>query len=112
MNRLRSKAGETLVEVLCAVLVAGMGVAALAGLLSAAARLDREAAQASSKLYSCVNGAENPEAAVADGYPTEAAGMVPVAVEDGEAVNLPVRFYGWEDQVVSYRREDREADAP
>lgn len=100
MRKLRSKAGETLTEVLCAVLVTGLAVALLAGMMDAAARLDRKTARTVSNLYSCVTKAEDP-ASTESTYPTDVTGTVPVSV-DGREDNLKVTFYGHEDEVAAY----------
>jgi len=97
MKKLRTKAGETLMETLCAVLVTGLAVALLAGMFSASSRLSKKAAQAAAELYDTVSGAERAADTAEDGH---------VTVEiDGTEVTLPVKFYGEADQAVSYRRE-------
>lgn len=101
MRKLRNKAGETLAEVLCAVLVTGLAVALLAGMMDASVSLDQKTARTVSELYSSVAKAEDPGSTVST-YPTEETGTVPVEVE-GEAVNLEVTFYGHKDQVTGYR---------
>lgn len=111
MRKLRSKAGETLTEVLCAVLVTGLGVALLAGMMDAAASLDRKTAQTVSKLYSCVTKAEDPASSEST-YPTEESGTVPVKIGDGDPVNLKVTFYGHKEQVTAYHGTEPEASAP
>ena len=60
MRKLRRKRGETLVETLCAVLVAALGVALLAAMVDGAARLDRKTDRVSSEMYQTVSNAENP----------------------------------------------------
>lgn len=110
MRKLRSKAGETLAEILCAILVTGLGVALLAGMTDAASRLDRKTAWTVSKLYSCVTKAENPASSEST-YPTEESGTVPVSVE-GNAMDIQVTFYGRKDQVTAYRGTEPEASTP
>ncbi len=111
MRKLRSRAGETLAEILCAILVTGLGVALLAGMTDAAARLERKAAQTASNLYSCVTKAEDPASSEST-YPTEESGTVPVELAGGATVNLKVTFYGRKDQVTAYRGTEPEATAP
>ncbi len=111
MGKLRSKAGETLAEILCAILVTGLGVAFLAGMIEAASRLDRKAARTASNLYSCVTKAEDPASAVST-YPTAESGTVPVEMAGGATVNMKVTFYGHKDQVTAYRGTEPEATAP
>lgn len=95
MRKLRNQRGETLSETLCAILVVGLAVALLAGLISAASRLDRKAAQANAALYQAVSQAEG---AADSGTP----GQITVTV-NGVETSMNVTFYGNKDQAVSYR---------
>lgn len=95
MRKLRNRRGETLSETLCAILVVGLAVALLAGLISAASRLDRKAAQADAALYQAVSQAEG---AAGSGTP----GQITVAIGTGTKT-VDVTFYGNKDQAVSYR---------
>ena len=95
MRKLRNRRGETLSETLCAILVVGLAVALLAGLISAASRLDRKAAQANAALYQAVSQAEG----AAD---SGTSGQITVTV-NGVEKPINVTFYGNKDQAVSYR---------
>ena len=95
MRKLRNRRGETLSETLCAILVVGLAVALLAGLISAASRLDRKAAQADAALYQAVSQAEG---AAGSG----ASGQITVTIGTGTKT-VDVTFYGNKDQAVSYR---------
>ncbi len=95
MSKLREKKGETLTETLCAVLVAGIAVALLAGFISASSRLNQKAAGKMAELVEAVSQAETAGSALGDGVLT-------VEV-DGAEVQLPVSFYGKSDWAVAYR---------
>lgn len=95
MSKLRQKKGETLTETLCAVLVAGIAVALLAGFISASSRLNQKAVGKMAELVEAVSQAETAENALGDGVLT-------VEV-DGEEVQLPVSFYGKPEWAAAYR---------
>lgn len=95
MSKLRQKNGETLTETLCAVLVAGIAVALLAGFISASSRLNQSASGKMAELVQAVSQAETAGNALGDGVLT-------VEV-DGVEVQLPVSFYGKSEWAVAYR---------
>lgn len=99
MKKLQNRRGETLVETLCAVLVVGLAVALLAAMVSASSRLDRKAGQEAGALYGAVSDAEATEGTSADGNVTVIIGEA----EGQPGVEVPVTFYGDQDQAVSYR---------
>jgi len=105
MRKRPSKAGETLTETLCAVLVTGLAVALLAAMISAASRLDRRTAQTAAELYGSVSRAEDPASETVGG------GTVTVEIE-GDSHSLEVKFFGNQDQAVSYRAAEPEASTP
>lgn len=96
MKRLRAKLcarrGETLTEVLCALLVAAMCSLLLATMLSAAARLNKGAHSADEAAYAALSAAEE-RAGTGEGGS--------VAVQSGGfRVSFPVTVYG--DSLTSY----------
>lgn len=104
MRKLLNRRGETLSETLCAILVVGLAVALLAGLISAASRLDRKAAQADAALYQAVSQAEG---AADSGTP----GQITVTIGTGTKT-VTVTFYGDKEQAVSYRTASPTEDTP
>lgn len=106
MNALRAKLsarrGETIAEVLAAILVAGLAVALLVGMISAASRLNASARRADEALYQ--------ELAAAEGRktPALAAGQVTLTIGDKD-YDLPVSVYGTEDGLTAYGKA---ADTP
>lgn len=97
MRKRRSKAGETLTETLCAVLVTGLAVALLAAMISASSRLDLKTDRTAAELYECVSQAESQTSG------TKENGTVSVEVAGESRPPLDVTFYGIAEQAVSYR---------
>lgn len=103
MGKLQNRRGETLVETLIAVLVLALAVALLAGMTSAAVRLDRKTDQATAELYEAFSAAEQ--------QTTPIPGSVTVKIGESER-SANVNFYGDADQVVSYRAESGGGSTP
>ena len=87
--KLRSSRGETLVEVLAAVLVATLSVGLLMGGVAASAGINRQADRSDEAFYETLTAAESRTG-------TSASGNVLMA-EGAESISLPVLVYGGED---------------
>lgn len=111
-QKLHSPRGETLVEVLAAVLVCSLAVLLLVSYATAAARIDKDTQEGDEAYYAALNAAEahagvtaedsaDPEAAPLTGTP--APGTVTVTNKDDptKTTSLPVLYYGG-DGVYSY----------
>lgn len=57
-KKLRSARGETLIEVLCAILVGSLSVALLFSMVAASGKMDRNAREADKNFIASLNGAE------------------------------------------------------
>lgn len=96
MEKLRSHKGETLVEVLVSILVAGLSVLLLAGMISTASRFNGAARRADGRLY------EELSAAEAQG-PDSALGRAgAVLTVGGVRDTISVTVYGLPDGLCSY----------
>lgn len=101
VKKLRNVRGESLVEVLAAVLVCTLSVLLLASGAMAAARMNRAARDHDGSYYAALNYAESrgasapdPDAAPASA-PTATAGTVTVAEKSGTgSVSVSVLYYG------------------
>lgn len=99
MNRLRAKLkksqGESLVEVLAAILVATLSVALLLGGVVISTQLGRQADQADQAFYQALSAAENRQVPLT---PMDGIAASPqVTITNGsDSVELPVQVYGGE----------------
>ena len=93
-RKLKSRRGETLVESLCAVLIASLSAALLAGMVTAASNMNISARENDAKLYSSISDAETFAGDARTGEITVTVGS--------KTTDAAVQVYG---QVVSsYRR--------
>lgn len=94
-RKLSACRGETIAEVLVAILVAGLSVALLAGMITAATRLNATARKADAALYS--------ELAAAEGRTKilEETGSAQLTL-DGDTYHIPVTVYGVQDGLTAY----------
>lgn len=101
LKKLRSARGESLVEVLAAVLICTLSVLLLATSAMAAARMNRAARDRDGSYYAALNYAESRGAAAPDmsvdtaSAPTVTAGTVTVAEKAGSgSASVSVLYYG------------------
>lgn len=102
MNRLKrklaSRRGETLVEVLVSILLAGLSVLLLVSMLSAAARFNTAARQADARLYA--------ELSAAEGRTQEVDGSASLSlVIGGQTTLIDVAVYGAQDGLTAYAKK-------
>lgn len=106
-EKLQSARGETLVEVLAAILICALSVALLFGAVMASARMDRMAQEAGARYYQDLTRAERQRGAPDLFTPPE--GGAPAVTVESSAAPAPVtlgqgdglRFYGTE-RLLSY----------
>lgn len=104
-SKLASRRGETLLETLAGVLIVGLSSAVLAGMITAAARMNSAAAAADSALYEAVTKAESGD--LVGGGTTE----VTVTV-DGKPHTFSSALCGDEDVPLYSYRYEKEGGAP
>ena len=92
-KKLRSARGETLVELLCAILIGSLSVALLFGMVTASGNMDRSARAADKTFNESLNGAEARTSALAA---VPAGAEVTVGNEDvtPDTATPSVKFYG------------------
>ncbi len=99
MRKLRSKSGETLAEVLVAILVVAVSASLFLGMVAVAARINRQAVKADARFYKAMSLLECFEAE--EGAVEQRSGSLWVE-GSGVSEELPVTvFYG--DDMVSYQ---------
>ena len=99
MRKLRSKSGETLAEVLVAILVVAVSASLFLGMVAVSARINRQAVKADARFYKAMSLLECFEAE--EGAVEQRSGSLRVE-GSGVAEELPVTvFYG--DDMVSYQ---------
>ena len=96
-HKLASRRGDTLVEVLVSILVAGLSVALLAGMVATGARFNAKARAADEALYRELSAAEGRTDLLGTGDLT-------LTMGDGEH-HIPVELYGAEGGLTSYAKE-------
>lgn len=104
MKKLHSAHGETLVEVLAAVLICSLAVLLLVSYATAAARIDKNTEKGDEAYYTALNAAEAHAGVTAEGSEVPAAPVEgTVSVSDGTMAAPPVSvlYYGG-DGVYSY----------
>ena len=95
MRKLRSKSGETLAEVLVAILVVAVSASLFLGMVAVAARINRQAVKADARFYKAMSLLEEEDAV------EQRSGSLRVE-GSGVSEELPVTvFYG--DDMVSYQ---------
>ncbi len=100
-NKLKSQKGETLVELLAAILISALSVALLMSGVAASIQMIRKSDETDDRFYQALSAAENRETPVAEGVDTAPR----VKVQEGECeVSLPVQVYGTE-ELYSYGLE-------
>jgi len=111
-NKLKEAKGETLVEVLAAVLICSLSVALLFGAVMASARMDTQAEDVDGEYYDALSKAEgqgvsNPDDIYAPRPSMEVKVKNSTASDPlyGLSVNLDVNLYG-SDQLLSYAEDD------
>lgn len=87
-RKLRSQRGETLVEVLAAILIASLSVAMLLGGVAVSANLGRQADTADAYFYETLTAAEMRQTPVANGSVE--------LTQGGISIEIPVWVYGGE----------------
>lgn len=87
-RKLHSQRGETLVEILAAVLIASLSVAMLLGGVAVSANLGRQADTADQYFYETLTAAENRQTPVSE--------QTIVLTERGTSIAFPVQVYGGE----------------
>lgn len=87
-TKLRSQRGETLVEVLAAILIASLSVAMLLGGVVVSANLSRQADTTDEYFYETLTAAEARQTPVANGTVE--------LTEGGTSIDIPVQIYGGE----------------
>ena len=93
-NKLKSQKGETLVELLAAILISALSVALLMSGVAASIQMIRKTDETDDRFYQALSAAENRETPVAEGV--DAAPRV--KVQEGEReVSRPVQVYGTEE---------------
>lgn len=99
MRKLRSKSGETLAEVLVAILVVAVSASLFLGMVAVAARINRQAVKADARFYKAMSLLECFEAE--EDAVEQRSGSLQVE-GSGVSEELPVTvFYG--DEMVSYQ---------
>lgn len=96
--KLRSRRGETLVETLVAILVSALSVVLLVGGITAAAQINRRAAEQDGDFYGQLTAAEEQE-----GVGTDI--NITVQPKNGLKVTIPASLYG-EGDLWAYARRD------
>lgn len=84
--KLNSSRGETLVELMAAILVAALSVGLLLGCVTASVNLNRQAKETDGSFYQDLTAAEAQRSPVRTGQVS--------VTEDGQTVDLPVQVYG------------------
>lgn len=100
-NKLKSQKGETLVELLAAILISALSVALLMSGVAASIQMIRKSDETDDRFYQALSAAENRETPVAEGVASDA--QVKVTESSGE-VSLQVQVYGTE-ELYSYGLE-------
>ena len=95
-NKLKSQKGETLVELLAAILISALSVALLMSGVAASIQMIRKSDETDDRFYQALSAAENRETPVAEGVDT--------APQVKVQVLLPVQVYGTE-ELYSYGLE-------
>lgn len=85
-KKLRSQRGETLVEVLAAILIASLSVAMLLGGVAVSANLGRQADTADKYFYETLTAAENRQTPVASSFVE--------LTQGGTSIHIPVQVFG------------------
>ena len=96
-QKLHSRRGETLVEVLAAVLICTLAVLMLTSFAVAAMRIDKTAETGDETFYAALNAAEAQGKTTPDpAWPSPTTGTIKVENSTGGASvpDLPVQFYG------------------
>lgn len=96
-RKLSSRRGDTLVEVLVSILVAGLSVALLVGMVATGAKFNAMARAEDEALYQELSAAEGRTASLGQETLSLTVG--------GEKHNLTVEIYGTEEGLTSYARE-------
>jgi hypothetical protein len=86
IKKLKNKKGETIVELLAAILVGTLSVALLAAGIAAAGNIEKQSDQADTQFYQSLNAAE----AKTDPVRTTTA----TVKEGARTVSIPIRVYG------------------
>lgn len=95
--KLSSRRGDTLVEVLVSILVAGLSVALLVGMIATGTKFNAKARASDDALYQELSAAEGRSASLGRETLTLTVG--------GEEYRLTVEVYGAEDGLTSYAKE-------
>lgn len=96
-EKLKSKKGETLAEVLCAMLVVTLTSVAFATMVSAASNMNARSRQADKELYAALSAAETAGEEIGEG-------SVQVQI-GGQTHNFKVYYYGVDGELAAYRPE-------
>lgn len=100
-HKLRESRGETLVELLAAILIAALSAAMLFTCCMASVEMDKNGQKSDEAFYDALSAAEEQK----NPLPQPAGGPVTVTVTgNGETDSIPVSLYGGED-MYSYKKE-------
>lgn len=102
-HKLRESRGETLVELLAAILIAALSAAMLFTCCMASVEMDKNGQKSDEAFYDALSAAEEQK----NPLPQPAGGPVTVTVtvtENGKTDSIPVSLYGGED-MYSYKKE-------
>lgn len=97
LRKLRSRRGESLVEVLCAVLVIALGSAMLAVMINAAVTTSTAANAKADEFFAALSESEKGESSA------KHSGTVRVSI-GGDSQDINVYYFGEDSGLVSYRK--------
>ena len=101
-DKLGSRRGETLAEVLAALLVMGLSVMMMVGMVTAAVKINQDTRKMDRKFFEAVTGAETIRKTSPDGK----INIQENIQEDAKSVDLEITYYGQEGhKLISYRRK-------
>lgn len=94
-NKLRSRCGETLVEVLCALAIVALCTVVFATMISAASDMNAETVNGNGEMFAALSSAETGADAIGTG-------AVKYSVDGGAEETVSVTYYGADGMAVSY----------
>ena len=94
-KKLRSRCGETLVEVLCALAIVALCTVVFATMISAASDMNAETVNGNSEMFAALSSAETGADAIGTG-------AVKYSVDGGAEQTVSVTYYGADGMAVSY----------
>ena len=101
-NILKSKKGESIVELLVAILIMGMSAMLMGGLITTSIKLNTQAENGDVALYTEINAAET-KSIILDSQET----TITITTEDNVSISIPVAVYGKEeDALVAFGKKE------